>query len=197
MGKLVFKGVAKNISKLRGFRKKSLEMANKKFLKEKDNLLRDFDRHAVTAELKAGPDSLNVSGTLPGGYGNLFSFIGFNRGEDPTEIVREALERTKINKTPKKGFSTNKVWYSFTVKYPTLDALKRVTPMPWETGLSWLDRVEHGISGFGYYMNTSWPTGRSGKGAQIDHKIRQGGYSSVSYYSGIINRFKKGMKRRK
>jgi hypothetical protein len=68
--------------------------------------------------------------------------------------------------------------------------------MPWEAGLSWLARIEKGISGFGYYMNTSWSPGRSGKGVQVDNKIRTGGYSPVSYYSGIINRFKKRMKKR-
>jgi hypothetical protein len=70
--------------------------------------------------------------------------------------------------------------------------------MPWETGLSWLDRVEKGISGFGYYMATrNRRFSRSGAAVQTDDKVRDGRYSPVSYYSGIINRFKKGIVRRK
>ena len=62
MGKLVFKGVAKNISKLRGFRKKSLELANKKFLKEKDNLLLGKDEcYDIKLQDQAGIDAGGVT----------------------------------------------------------------------------------------------------------------------------------------
>ncbi len=195
MGKLIFRGVSRQVSRLKGFRKESMRLANEKFLEEKENLLKDFNKHPVTREIESGPDASNVSGTLPGGYGNLFSFIGFNSGENPTEIVRDALEATRLNKTPKKKISLDKASYSFTVKYPTLEILKQATPMPWETGLSWLAKVEQGISGFGYFMS-SLNSGRSRGGVQTDRKIRQGGYSPVSYYSGIINRFKKRMKKK-
>ena len=40
------------------------------------DLIKDFHNHAITREIKSGPTSSNSSGTL-GGYGNLFSFIGF------------------------------------------------------------------------------------------------------------------------
>ena len=69
--------------------------------------------------------------------------------------------------------------------------------MPWEAGLSWLDRIEKGISGCGYYMSVANRRfSRSGKGVQLDRKVRDGRYSPVSYYSGIINKFRKGMTRR-
>jgi hypothetical protein len=196
MGKLIFRGVAKKVSGLAAFKKKSFQLAGKKLAKEKDSLLKDFDRHPVTLELKGGPNASNISRSLPGGYGNLFSFIGFDQGESPTEVVRDALETVKMQGRGRKGHSGDKAFYSFRVKYPTLEQVKTVTPMPWEAGLSWLARIEKGISGFGYYMNTAWSPGRSGKGAQVDNKIRSGGYSPVSYYSGIINRFKKGMKKK-
>ena len=196
MGKLIFKGVARKVSSLAAFKKKSFQLAGKKLAKEKNNLLNDFDRHPVTLELKSGPSASNISHSLPGGYGNLFSFIGFSQGEDPTDIVRGHLEKIRIQGRGKKGYSKDKVFYSFQVKYPALEELKNVTKMPWEAGLSWLARIEKGISGFGYYMNTAWSPGRSGEGVQVDNKIRTGGYSPVSYYSGIINRFRKRIQKK-
>ena len=40
-------------------------------------LIKQFESHPVTKEISGGSSSSNVSGTL-GGYGNLFSFIGFH-----------------------------------------------------------------------------------------------------------------------
>lgn len=198
MGSLNFKGVSKQVSKLRGFRKKAISIANEKFLREKKKLINDFENHPVTKELRGGPGAPNLSRTLPGGYGNLFSFIGFVEGSDPVDIVRDALDNAMIQKRPQKKIKNEKVTFNFTVDYPTLHELKTVTRMPWEAGLSWLDRIEKGISGFGYYMNArNRRFSRSGAGLQMDRKIRDGKYSPVSYYSGIINRFKKGIVRAK
>lgn len=198
MGSLSFKGVSRQVSKLKTFRKKAISMANEKFLREKKKLINNFESHPVTRELRGGPGASNFSRTLPGGYGNLFSFIGFEESSDPVDIVRDALDNTRIQKRPQKKIKNEKVTFSFVVDYPTLHELKSATRMPWEAGLSWLDRIEKGISGFGYYMNTrNRRFSRSGAGLQMDRKIRDGKYSPVSYYSGIINRFKKGIIRRK
>ena len=45
-------------------------------------MMQDFETHPVTRELKSGPGSSNISGSLP--RGNLFGFIGFESGDDPT-----------------------------------------------------------------------------------------------------------------
>ena len=196
MGSLDFKGVAKKVSNLRSFKKKALAAADEKFIRQKQKLIKEFDNHAVTKELKSGATSPNISRTLPGGYGNLFSFIGFNEGTDPTDIVRDALGNTKMDRRGKKQTTNNKITYRYFIDYPTLQELKQVTNMPWEAGLSWLDRIEKGISGFGYYMNTAKRRfSRSGRGVQVDRKIRDGRYSPVSYYSAIINNFKRGIVR--
>ena len=197
MGSLDFRGVAKKVSNLRVFKKKALQIADEKFIREKKNLIRNFEGHAVTKELRGGPSASNVSRTLPGGYGNLFSFIGFEAGTDPVDIVRDALDRTRMNRRGKKEVRNDKVTFKYVIDYPTLAELKQVTRMPWEAGLSWLDRIEKGISGFGYYMSVANRRfSRSGKGVQLDRKVRDGRYSPVSYYSGIINKFRKGMTRR-
>ena len=72
-----------------------------KFLIKKQQLISDFENHSVTREIKQGPSSSNISGTL-GGYGNLYSFIGFEKGSRPVEPVRQALDRSvKLNRQPK------------------------------------------------------------------------------------------------
>lgn len=197
MGSLDFKGVARKVSNLRAFKKQALAAANQKFIREKKNLIREFEAHPVTRELRGGPNASNTSRTLPGGYGNLFSFIGFEAGTDPVDIVRDALDRTRMDKNSKKEVRNNKVTFKYVIDYPTLAELKQVTRMPWEAGLSWLDRIEKGISGFGYYMSVkNRRFSRSGTGLQMDQRIRDGRYSPVSYYSRLINNFKKGITRR-
>ena len=41
-----------------------------------EQMVEEFRSHPVTSELNDGPNASNTSGLL-GGYGNLFSFIGF------------------------------------------------------------------------------------------------------------------------
>ena len=53
-------------------------------------LVRDFSSHAVTRELQSGPNAPNISGSL-NGYGNLFSFIGFDSGQNPTDVIQALL----------------------------------------------------------------------------------------------------------
>ena len=48
--------------------------------------------HPVTQEIESGPNGYNQSGTL-GGYGNLFSYIGFEEGMSPTEPLRRVLKK--------------------------------------------------------------------------------------------------------
>ena len=67
----------------------------KAFEKIKREMILEFMNHPVTREILGGPNASNESGTLDG-YGNLFSFIGFNEGEDPIEIILDLLNDSKI-----------------------------------------------------------------------------------------------------
>src|SRR4051812_7772070 len=77
-----------------GKSKTAKSIANKKaydlFYRSKNMMLRDFDEHEITQEIKAGPDALNISNTL-GGYGNLFSYIGFELLRTPIQGLRIAI----------------------------------------------------------------------------------------------------------
>ena len=77
--------------------KKVEAMVLKEFEVLKNNMIQEFEMHPVTIEIDAGPNASNTSGTL-GGYGNLFSFIGFEQGTDPLAKVRSALEKTIVTK---------------------------------------------------------------------------------------------------
>ena len=59
-----------------------------KLQKKQERLVKNFLTNKITIELKAGPTASNTSGIL-GGYGNLFSFIGFDAGTDPTDIIEK------------------------------------------------------------------------------------------------------------
>ena len=43
----------------------------------KARMIEEFIDHPVSQEIAAGAGATNSSGTLTGGYGNLFTFIGF------------------------------------------------------------------------------------------------------------------------
>jgi len=59
----------------------------KAFQKKKNEMIADFLNHPVTLEIKGGISATNISGTLSGGSGNLFSFIGFDSKDDPIEPI--------------------------------------------------------------------------------------------------------------
>jgi len=73
------------------------EMVEREFEAIKQRMIDEFESHPVTIEIDAGENASNSSGTL-GGYGNLFSFIGFQDGDDPLKEVRVKLNQTNITR---------------------------------------------------------------------------------------------------
>jgi hypothetical protein len=149
-------------------------------------LMQDFESHAITRELKRGPASKNLSGTLP--EGNLFGFIGFEIGDDPVYELQNLLQRTDILIKRRKFGSFGFVW-SFAVNIPTLKDLYAVTPLPWAKGASWLQQLEgQGIANLGQYMHTqSPPAGRSGAGIQSGRE--SGGSLKKQYIKPLLKDF--------
>ena len=80
--KLNFKNFEKYIANDKVVRSEIFNIVNPKIEESKQKLIQNFISHPVSSEISSGPNSSNISGTL-GGYGNLFSFIGFNSGDDP------------------------------------------------------------------------------------------------------------------
>lgn len=155
------------------------------FNRAKRSMLREFDRHLVTQELEAGPTADNMSGTL-GGYGNLFSFIGFYQGDKPTEMLRWLLEQTDFRQTVYR----NGKWY-FKVSVPAREDVEMATQMPWEIGNSWAYAVESNISGLSHYMYKFSERSRSGTGLQLPwENLEDASFQGTPYITEILGNFR-------
>ena len=163
--------------------------------KEAKKLMLDFEGHSVTEEIDEGPNASNKSNAL-GGYGNLFSFMGFESGSDPISPIRSLLARSIQIKSFRKKRNVLGFRLKFTV--PTKEQIDAISPMPWSTD-SWTDAVEKGVSGLGQYLHSKdrhFNTSRSGKGIQIDFDFSGGGRANstpTDYITGILNRMLKGI----
>ncbi|MDB4314545.1 hypothetical protein N9955_00800 [bacterium] len=155
-----------------------------------EEMLKAFESHPVTMEIKAGPRSSNLSGLL-GGQGNLFSFIGFDVGSNPTDPISQEL-RKKIRFTIQRRSNNGK--YSVKMLIPSKEELESVAPIPWLSGRSWIDGIEKGLAGLGSYLYSSSgiPNSRSGTGIQSGKTVRSGvSLKGSKYVSAILNDFKK------
>jgi hypothetical protein len=167
--------------------------AKEKFENAKERFMNNFENHPVTTEIEDGPEALNKSGTL-GGIGNLFSFIGFNKGENPISDIKSYIENSFNLSKSTKSTSGAKVKFNYKIKYPGIEEISKISPMPWENGRSWILGIERGISGFGNYMYKKVNKSRSGAGAQVQNELRSGSFKTKSYMSEIIQKFISSLK---
>lgn len=175
--------LGKEVSKVYG--KSFQERIVTAFNKIKREMLAEFLSHPITVEIKAGPDAENSSGTL-GGYGNLFSFIGFNEGDDPISNIEGLLNLSRIeyDRQTETGFLIK-------IFIPSKQEIFAETPMPWASGRSWAEGIEKGISGFGLYLNKDSINSRSGTGFQSNGVIRKGKFKNTPYISALLNKYSK------
>jgi hypothetical protein len=155
----------------------------------KDEMIRELMNHEITKEISIGVGASNSSNTL-GGYGNLFTFIGFEAGTSPIDAIKREFDKTVIR------FRTltddGPIW---NIYLPAPEDIWDVTPMPWAEGRSWAKGIETGISGVGWYLynqNKNYPQSRSGPAIQVksksSSKVR---FKNVKYISDILNRYEK------
>jgi len=155
-------------------------------------MLKEFDMHEITQEIQNGETADNQSGTLS--KGNLFSFLGFYRGDKPIETVRQALNETTIRfGNPKK---TPTISIPFIIDYPTVEYIYSITPLPWAPGRSWVWSIERGVSGLGQYLylgDKHIKGSRSGTAIQNKNQNLRGGFKNSSYLTLMIRRFEKNI----
>jgi hypothetical protein len=155
----------------------------------KAEMIRELMNHPITKEIQQGSASLNSSGTLSG-YGNLFTFIGFESGSSPIDAIKREFDKTVIR------FRTltddGPIW---NIYLPAPEDIWDVTPMPWAEGRSWAKGIETGISGVGWYLynqKKNYPQSRSGPAIQVksksSSKVR---FKNVKYISDILSRYEK------
>ena len=160
------------------------ELLVKKFERAKREMIKDFLSLKVTEEIASGPGATNISGTL-GGYGNLFTFIGFNMSDNPIDPILRLLEQAKYKLSP----INTRGEMRLTIYLPGKQDIFAVTPLPWAPGLSWAQRIEVGLSGLGMYLNTLSDKSRSGAGVQANNQIRGAKFSNTPYVSAFINKW--------
>ena len=193
MAELDYKSLNINIGKLRIVKDAAFELAESKLDSAKNSLLNDFNNHPVTQEIEGGASASNLSRTL-GGYGNLFSFIGFQSGSNPVEIVRTLIDKIRIIKKTYSKAVSNGTIISFNLRTPKISEFEKQTPMPWAAGRSWLTSIEKGISNFNYFISKKL-LGRSGGGVQSDSRIRESSYVPVPYFTKMYSNFFKKINR--
>lgn len=158
-------------------------------LKIKDSLISEFLSHPVTVELNNGENSkTNTSNTL-NFSGNLYSFIGFEKGFDPIKPILDIF----LNINVKLNTVGNKLYISV-YGFPTPQKIWDVTPMPWQEGRSWAKGIEEGISGLNYYLfsySKNFQTSRSGPAIQSKKQIlRNARFERKKYISSLLNKYK-------
>jgi hypothetical protein len=162
--------------------------------KARMQMIKEFESHPVTKEIEGGPDASNKSGTL-NGYGNLFSFIGFEYGMDPIGPIRAILNKAlTIRSVPSNHRS---MITKFIVELPSKEEIFAAAPNPWAAGRSWAQGIEQGMSGFGQYIyeqDETLPKSRSGPAVQGNQRFRAGGYSNTKYLSEILNNLQKNIR---
>lgn len=146
-------------------------------------LLERFLTNEITAEIASGPDASNTSGLL-GGYGNLFSFLGFDEGANPVQELAHFLAKSiKIKAIVK---NKQRVSVSVRIEIPSIEDFD-FAELPWAT-TSWISAIENGISGLGRYLYSDYgfSESRSDNGIQAEAEIRGGQLSGTKYLSAMI-----------
>ena len=183
-GKINKKLIQKEIFNNRAVKKMVRDIVQKEVEKEKALFQKDFESHPVTQELDGGENASNISGTL-GGYGNLFSFLGFNQGTNPTAPVKFLIQRITLDRNIQATGNGFKV----RVNVPSKDDFGAVSRLPFEGGRSWLLDIERGISGLGAYLYGRFASSRSGTGIQSKYNYANKRFRNVKYFSGMYTKF--------
>ena len=183
-GKINKKAIEKAIFTNRAVKKMVRDIVQKEVEKEKILFRADFESHPVTQELDGGETASNNSGTL-GGYGNLFSFLGFNNGANPTAPVKTLIQKIALDRNVQSSGNT----FKFKVNIPSKDDFAAVSRMPWEGGRSWLLDIERGISGLGAYLYGRFKSSRSGTGIQSNYNYTNRRFKNVKYFSEMYSKF--------
>lgn len=181
--------INKNLIREEIFKNKEVQksiqtIVQKEINKQKQIFLAEFNAHPVTQELESGENASNISGTL-GGYGNLFSFIGFTQGANPISPIRALIEKIRLVGSVRVKNNN----YQFTVNLPSKEDFGSVSKLPWESGRSWLLDIERGISGLGAYLYGKFTNSRSSVAIQTKYNYSNTKFKNVKYFSQMYNKF--------
>lgn len=184
----------KNLSNSKVLQNLAYGAAKKKTERLKKEALQEFEKHIVTKEIERGPSGGGSS--LLGGRGNFFGFLGFNQGQQPLEIIRDAFQsHIKVRNTKgrlKKVSDTSFLW-EFDVDIPTQREIYAVTPMEWSSR-SWVKGVEGGITNYAKTIFKDSERSRSGVALQTSRNIGFITFRPTPYITPILDKLKKELK---
>ena len=167
---------------------KATAIAENLFNRAHESMMKDFLEHKITQELKAGNEASNISNTL-NGEGNLFTFLGFYVGQDPTWDLEELLNKMYIRKTQQRGNVIN-----FRIEnMPTTLQITDATRMNWGDA-SWALAVENGDfkggADLAHFIFKSWEGARSEEGFQVKgYEYSEENFNPQPYLSEIFEHF--------
>jgi len=184
------------------FQQLAYKLAKERAAKIKKEVIEDFNNHPVTKEIAQGPTGM--SSHLLGGNGNLFGFLGFEKGSKPVMILREVLRNSfEVNRQKMRVTSLKKNVFTveFDVSIPTDQQIDSVTPLPWTTK-SWVKGVEKGITnysktifqprkGVGSLYQTH---SRSGVALQTDRSINFIKFTPTPYITEILKKARRNLR---
>lgn len=194
----------------RVIRQRALETAEKVVDEAVIKMQRDFENHPITREIDNGVASPNISRTLKGGDSpeNLYSFIGFDEGDNPTQPIREMLDqpktmgiKPKLAEQPYFWKKSARISYQYSVDYPRIPRkVISETKISWLNNVSWVTQIEDYIPGFRKFLSGfSFKTSRSGGGIQVKSDVTRAEFKAPKngYLSGIFDKFMDNIRNKK
>lgn len=170
------------------------KIVREEFKQIQDDFIEKVRAHVISREIEAGyanPLAPNISGTLSGVRGNLFSFIGFDRGKpNPINELEKILRQHKIKIVGKRGK------YRIVIITPDKTEIFKKTSMEWAIGRSWVSAIEKGVSGLGLFIAGNYGdnpkiNSRSEGGIQLRKRVRSAKFRNTSYLSPLLNEYQK------
>ena len=187
--------------------REATELVNEKvFIPAVEKLQNDFANDLVTQEIRAGNDSENISDTLKdvkvkGHPANLFSYIGFDNGTDPTEKIEKFFyfnAEYGPNFKYIRGSQEENLRFSFLFDEPSKEAIYKATPLPWAGGISWAERIEKGLPNLSQFLAGQGLKGsRSDGGIQVKNDVSPSAqFQPRPYLSKLIEDYINEIKKR-
>lgn len=149
--------------------------ANIEFERRKLEVLSEIDENSISQEIRAGARA--ESETL--GYGNLFSYIGFNKGTNPVQSFKSVFEDEKLFYVSNTSTRNQKLGrYYFNVYAPTRKDIAAATASDLGTLVvdSWPHAIEEGFTNFNKYLYSlkrEFPQSNSGPAIQVKAVVEQ------------------------
>lgn len=194
MAKINHKALAAEIAQkgYKIFKPLVVERVERILRRRQKELMVNFESSPITIELESGPQSSNTSGAL-GGVGNLYTFLGFDRGSDPISPLRNLLAQSIYIVSIRK--KRNELALRLVFHLPTEEEIAAVTGLPWAEGDSWTAALERGISNLGQTLFKSG-AGKSGGAIQADGEVRSVSSSiPVDYLTRMLNELQAGVEK--